>query len=179
MNLPNEITTIIFSFLPITDKRNLFRTSKQQSFLSSVLEKAVIAFHDMIQTAQYVASYRLKLDSLCKFTIELFYDNYPHLVPARYLDKTKCNLHYYPTLYFNIAARGQIELIKLLLPYDRTNISKFTNGAASTGNLTLLKWLRDNHCPKSLYACEYAAENGHMDCLKWLIDNGYNYNDKT
>ena len=47
-----------------------------------------------------------------------------------------------------------------------------TAKAASVGNLSLLKWLRDNGCHWDKKTCKNAAENGHLEVLKWLRENG-------
>ena len=39
--------------------------------------------------------------------------------------------------------------------------------AAYTGNLEMLKWLRDNECPWSASTCTFAAQNGNLEVLQW------------
>jgi hypothetical protein len=49
--------------------------------------------------------------------------------------------------------------------------------AAGSGNLELLQYCRDNGCPQGNWAYCYAAENGHVDILQWLFDGGYPWNE--
>ena len=44
--------------------------------------------------------------------------------------------------------------------------------AAGSGNLELVRWLRDEGCDWSVWACRFAAETGRLQVLQWLRANG-------
>lgn len=44
--------------------------------------------------------------------------------------------------------------------------------AAWNGNLSVLKWARENGCQWNSYICASAAHNGHLEVLKWGRENG-------
>ncbi len=53
------------------------------------------------------------------------------------------------------------------------------SSAASNGHLDILKWARKNGCYWNEYTCSNAASNGHLDCLKWVRENGCPWNSHT
>jgi hypothetical protein len=83
MNLSNDIFRVIFGNLPITDKRNLLRTCQEYAQQSELMEQATTEFFEMIDTTKYVIDYGTDLTTLCKFTIELVFDRYAHLIPKK------------------------------------------------------------------------------------------------
>lgn len=44
--------------------------------------------------------------------------------------------------------------------------------AAQTGNLEILKWLKENQYPWDNFTCKCAINNNHFELLKWMINNG-------
>ena len=44
--------------------------------------------------------------------------------------------------------------------------------AALNGYLYCLQWARENGCPWNEWTCSNAALNGHLDCLQWARENG-------
>ena len=51
--------------------------------------------------------------------------------------------------------------------------------AVASGNLVLVKWLRDEGCPWDEMACAWAAMLGHLKILKWLRANGCPWDAET
>ena len=59
-----------------------------------------------------------------------------------------------------------------LLPLNNLiNFSDITVISAEIGNLSLLKWAKENNCPWGT-TCSSAAFNGHLNCLKYARQNG-------
>lgn len=85
-------------------------------------------------------------------------------------------------LYVFAAGGGQIEFLKRLRETrERRHISDpFTcTAAAINGELTVLKWLRENGYPWDAHTCAFAAECGQLEVLKWLRENGCPWNEHT
>ena len=45
-------------------------------------------------------------------------------------------------------------------------------GAAISGNLELVRWLRGKGCPWNLWTCNLAVGSGHVEVLRWARENG-------
>ena len=45
-------------------------------------------------------------------------------------------------------------------------------GAAKSGNLGLVQWLRGEGCPWDWETCDRAVDNGHVEVLRWVRANG-------
>ena len=195
--LPKDITDIIFSILPITDKRNLIRCNQELN-----LKTNLMMLYEKQFMAQVCFFYKYHLPTnitkLERLTLEMIYDNYIHLIPDRYICNSNklCNnkfMHFYCVNLSNIPL---LEKLLILKPKYSTHVAY---GAAYSGNLELLKWARknanywkSNTCSDiryndnidalkwtqnngygwDSYIYMYAAENGHIDVLKWLYDNG-------
>ena len=109
MNISNDIVLVIFSNLPITDKRNLTRTCKR----SHKPIRPPTACHQRISQNDsrnriYLPLQNNILDSLCKFTIELLFDGYAHLIPKRYIIKQNDMLYKYEK--FILTVRDEVRL---------------------------------------------------------------------
>ncbi len=92
-----------------------------------------------------------------------------------------------------VAITGDLSLLQWTLDrYDPD--AKYCNGifkgtqklrdttfacAASSGNLELVKWLWNQGCPWSSYACARAAKAGHWRILRWLRDHGCPWDRRT
>ncbi len=50
--------------------------------------------------------------------------------------------------------------------------SGLLNSTVTSGNLEVVKWLRERGCPWNESACTYAVWNNHIDILKWLRQQG-------
>ena len=57
--------------------------------------------------------------------------------------------------------------------------TKFCEQIARSGNLELLKFLREHGCPWDSKTCSSAACNGHLECLKYAHENGCPWDEKT
>ena len=71
------------------------------------------------------------------------------------------------------AERGHLSTLKHL---HRQGLMRFTaevcaKGAGS-GNLELLKWMRENSCPWDKFTCSAAAHGGQLEVLQWARANG-------
>ena len=116
MNIPYDIVRVVFSDLPITDKRNLTRTCREHQTLIDMLRLAVEDFHDQIRKTGYAGLKKVSLSQLCKFTIELLFDGYAHLIPKRYIiEGNEVFYGQYGLIYFNSARRGKWTIVELLI----------------------------------------------------------------
>ena len=52
-------------------------------------------------------------------------------------------------------------------------------GAARSGHLEVLQWLRANGCPWDGWTCKYAAEGGHLEVLQWARKQGCAWDGNT
>jgi hypothetical protein len=69
-----------------------------------------------------------------------------------------------------VAAHGDIELLQLLRPIE--GWYRACSGAARTGRLDVLQWLRQNGAYWDEETCGLAAEFGHLELLKWAHSQG-------
>ena len=49
---------------------------------------------------------------------------------------------------------------------------KVMTGAARSGNLELVQWLRGEGCPWDKWVCSTAVVSGHAEVLRWARKNG-------
>ena len=176
--LIQDILRIIFEYCPITDKRNLIRTCKlcyKLSFLMSNVEKE---FQNMINSTGYLDQIKFtSFDNLLyKYTIELIYDGYAHLIPNRYVIPENRIMHYYD-IYYRIAKKGNIDMLNLMLkikdpPNLKANIKYIVKGAARGGHKSIIEWIIKKY-KVDCHATQYAAKGNHFELLKWLYKNGF------
>ena len=48
-----------------------------------------------------------------------------------------------------------------------------------SGNLELVKWLRNEGCPWDTIMCDYVVHHGHVKVLRWARENGAPWNAAT
>jgi len=113
---------------------------------------------------------------LYKYTIELIYDG--HNIPDKYVIVENRILHQYPKIYKIIAKTANLRLIKKMLRLNRNplgcnNCEYVFMGAAKTGNIKMLKWMRDNNYSDDRTATYYAAKGNQLETIKWLIDHDF------
>src|SRR5688500_13686801 len=113
-------------------------------------------------------------NSLYKYSMELLYDGYD--IPDKYIISENRVMHQFPKIYKRLAKRGDFNLIKKMLKLNRNNFihnnaSYVMRGAAKTGNITILKWMRQNNYPFDEFIAASAAQANQIETLKWLIDN--------
>jgi hypothetical protein len=204
-SIPQEIIQIIFSFLPISGKRRFIRTCHAYH---QDMEQSELEFQKKINDTKYFFGMRYTgfSNQLYKYTIELFYDNYP--IPNYFIIPENRVLHQYKKIYYKTAKRGDLDLIKKLLALNRnnyldSNIDWTCYGAAKVGNLAILrwmklhykfdsgvtayaargnqfnvlKWLRKYEAPWDFLTTAYAAKSGNIKMLKWCLDNGCKINE--
>ena len=77
-----DILQLIFNICPITDKRNLIKTCKTCHKLSILMPNIEKDFQKMINSTKYLDEIKFTSfdNSLYKYTIELVYDGYSHLI---------------------------------------------------------------------------------------------------
>jgi len=172
-SIPREITQIIFSFLPITSKRQFIRTCRTYSYDMTLSE---LEFQKMINSTKffYAGNYTGFYNPLYKFTIELFYDGAS--IPDHYVTPENRVLHQYKNIYYEAAQRGDLNLIKRLLALNRDNFLESNadwvcRGAAKVGNHSILEWMEKNYQLDS-FTTAYAAKGNQFHTLKWLRDRG-------
>ena len=187
--LPKELLLIILSLLPIPDKRNLIRCTKQLNKFKDKMEEDKKDFLKMINDTGYIGCAIINIDRLDdsilkyfkkqimfiilndleKYTLEYAYYGYANLIPERYIRNDNKILHRYP-LHFNSAKRNFIDLCNILV---NISPSKYiTSGAASGGNLELLKQLYQKGIKLRKNVCDQSIKNGHFEILKWARENG-------
>ena len=178
-----DILQLIFNFCHITDKRNLIKTCKTCHKLSMLMPNAEKDFQEMINSTKYLDEIKFTSfdNPLYKYTIELVYDGYSHLIPNRYVVPQNRILHYYYNVYYRIAKNGNLDMLKLMLqirnpPNLKDNIDWTVRGAARGGHKNILEWVMQKY--KINYrATEYAAKGNHFELLKWLYDKGIKLTD--
>ena len=147
MNTSNDIIRVIFGALPITDKRKFTRTCREYvAVLPVLMEQAAKNFYKMIRQTNYVSQCKINMKTLCKFTIELLFDGYAHLIPERYIIETNEMLYNYENIYFNSGRRKQVGVIELLMKCNKNYSKEIAKGLANGGHLKVLKWVRKKGC---------------------------------
>lgn len=80
----------------------------------------------------------------------------------------------------NAAKYGNLEILIYLINRKSTKYLSTSPilciEAASTEQLTILKWLREHNYPWNSDVPKEAALNGHLETLKWAIENECDYN---
>lgn len=103
------------------------------------------------------------------------------LIPSLYVNKnwntffkkvTASTIKNYTELLKASAEHGNRALLiwakTIGFPFNRYSSFPICEGAASGGQLEVLKWLKENDCPLGPSISPYAAFNGHLEVLKWL-----------
>ncbi len=178
-DLPNDLIFYIFNLIhKITDKRQFIRTCIRFNNLTKKLMKDVekqfiiknyknvIGNHDM-KNFNNVNSYFVE-----KFTFELMYDDYLHLMPMSYLTpKNKIIME-------ALAYRGDIKLLQKALDNScEITYDTFTN-AAENGHLETIKWLSEKYGDNrwgNRGLCYYACKNNCLHILEQLHCENYEF----
>jgi len=175
--LPREITDILFILLPITDKRNFLRCNREFNTKTKFMTLYENEF--MLKIKQFYHYLPSDLSKLEKYTIEIIFDNYEHLMPDKYICKQNKLCTEGPFMYFYCAANKHMKLLKKLLEFDRKYANYMTDGTAYAGHLAVLQWARQNGCEWDSWTCGYAAKNGHLEMLQWARQNGCDWDSFT
>ena len=78
------------------------------------------------------------------------------------------------------ALTGNLALVRWLREVKKFDWSQRTIGsAAHNGHLHIVKYCMEQKCPRSKNACACAAKSGHLDILKYLHENGAPWNSWT
>lgn len=85
-----------------------------------------------------------------------------------------CPLNEYT--FSGAATGGNLEMLKWLKEHNCPHNDNAYSRAVCKNNLEILKWLKDNDYPWDFWACHYAVSHGHLEILKWCIINGCPYN---
>lgn len=91
MDLPQDITNIIFSYLPISSKRQVIRTCKtlyKNPKMMIPIEKSF--FKEICSSSIYLIRCRTQQlfdNNLHKYTTEFIYDNNLNIMPLRYFNE--------------------------------------------------------------------------------------------
>jgi hypothetical protein len=167
--IPGEIIQIIFSLLPITDKRRFIRTCHTYHLDMTASE---LIFQKMINRTKYFYSgnYTGFYNPLFKYTIELFYDNYT--IPDHYIIPENRVLHQYKKIHYKTGQRGDLDFIKKLLSLSEKYADWISYGAAKGGHIVVLEWMNDEY-GFNAYITRYAAGYQNINILKWLRKAAY------
>jgi len=185
-DLPKELFLIIVSFLDVSSKFALSRTSKfyvrimkvhLTRNIFNVMNRYLIiqSRHTNLQPRIVINMTSIHLNAIC--------NGYENLTKWLITDPDKSRLS--DTLMFTYckqAARGGfIEIVKYLFKHvsandiperdialgvDRKHL--IMNAAVKGGCLDTVKWLRENGCSLNEQFCADAFQRGHIDILKWL-----------
>ena len=84
-------------------------------------------------------------------------------------------------IFCDKAARtGNLALVRWLREVKKFDWNDWTiNAAAEKGHLHIVTYCMEQKCPCSRLACACAAESGHLDVLKYLHENGVPWDYKT
>lgn len=193
--LPDDLIQVIFTFLPITGKRNFIRTC--QSYLQYGIHMPQIEkeFQTMIVETKFLCKHNYTgfYNPLYKYSLELIYDNYP--LPDKYIIPENRILWQYKKIYYHLGLTGNIDVLEKILKLNRLDkyINHVTHGAAFGGKMDVLiwlhyfdklvtayaikgnqfeifKWLVDGGCYVGTECVQYSARIGNMEFMKWLID---------
>jgi hypothetical protein len=135
-------------------------------------------FQAMIQKIKYLQRddhYSIFYHPLYKYTAELLYDGYTHLIPDRYITADNRILYQYPKIYKKLGQRNNIEFIMRLIDHgDVTNkiVDAFMYGAAEIGNIEILRLLKAKGFYFSEYLVAHASKGNQLETIKWLQQNG-------
>ena len=77
-------------------------------------------------------------------------------------------------IFCDQAARtGNLALVRWLREVKKFDWNVWTiNIAAENGHLHIVTYCMEQKCPRDKFACAYAAQSGHLDILKYLHENG-------
>ena len=78
------------------------------------------------------------------------------------------------------ARTGNLALVRWLREVKKFDWNEWTiNAAAKNGHLHIVKYCMEQKCPRNELACSSAAKSGHLDILKYLHENGVPWNSWT
>lgn len=167
---------IIFTYLPITIKRNFIRTCKPFHEYAIQMPKIEKEFQAMIVKTKffYTRNYTNFTNPLYKYSIELIYDNYP--IPDKYVIPENRIMHQYKKIYYQLAIRGNLDMLKKLLSLNRNNClgnnaDYAMEGASFSGNLEILKWMEKNGYKFNRFTVAYASKGNQFETLRWLFEH--------
>lgn len=182
-----DIGRIIFSLCPISDKRNLTRTCKNNYILAQYMRFYEKQLKKMINDSNML-DIRIRFtrfdNLLYKYTLELMYDNYYHLIPDRYFCQQNRIMFMYPRIYKRIAYSGNLIMLQKMLtiryvPDRNSNYEKISIGAALGNHLNILEYMINNGYNIDPDITSFAAARNHFELLKQLVDKGFRINCAT
>ena len=179
-SLPHELKEIILAILPMPDKRNLIRCTKELGGIN--IKCYEDEFIKMIPNTRFLCDNAPPISITTKieqYTLEMIYYGYDKLIPERYICNKNELLYKYYELYFYCAANNYVGIAKILINCNKSCTDQITYGAAYAGHLELLKWAHKNGCHCNSSTCAYAAKNGHLEILKWAHENGCSWDSMT
>lgn len=165
-----DVYGIVFGFLPITDKRSFLRTCIRFNKFSSQMPQIEAAFQSVADEAFFPQSHSNYHRLLCKYTIELVYDNRD--LPDKYIISDNDVLRRDYKILKTIGVRGDMSLITKLLATYPDNKKFIAQGAAKAGNTELLKKLCDMGCVMGWKIVLEISKAGQLETLKWLNARG-------
>ena len=83
--------------------------------------------------------------------------------------------------FFNLGAlTGNLALVRWLREVKKFDWSQRTiSSAAHNGHLHIVTYCMEQKCPRNKLACACAAKSGHLDILKYLHENGAPWDSRT
>ena len=179
IHFPSDIVRYIFLICPISDKRSFIRTCREFSSYTILMPEIEKEFQRMILETKFFYSHNFTgfSNPLYKYTIEIVYDNYDHLIPDKYIIPENRILHQYKKIYYRAGLRGNLSMIQRFLKlnknsYDANNADFAMRGAAESGSTHILKWMRHNNYKFNRWTSAHAVKGNQFVILKWLIKRG-------
>ena len=176
---PSDIIRYIFMICPISDKRSFIRTCKSFSSYAILMLEIEKEFQKMILETKFFYSHNFTgfSNPLYKYTIELVYDNYDHLIPDKYIIPENRILHQYKKIYYRAGLRGNLSMIQRFLKLDRNNYDADNadfamRGAAESGSVHILEWMELNNYKFNEWTSARAVKGNQFVTLKWLNKHG-------
>jgi len=78
------------------------------------------------------------------------------------------------------AVTGNLALVRWLRDVKKFDWNAWTiDEAAQYGHLHIAKYCTEQKCPRGSFACALAAKYGHLDILKYLHENGAPWDSRT
>jgi len=105
--VPREVIDVLFISLPITDKRNFLRCNRELNTKTKSMDLYENKF--MLNIKKFYHYLPSDLSKLEKYTIEIIYDNYEHLVSDKYICREDKLGTEHPFMYFYCAANKNME----------------------------------------------------------------------
>lgn len=105
------------------------------------------------------------------------------IIDRKEIDSFLCNEKYRPTFVNNLcdyaAFSGNLELLKFLKEKNYPLRFLTYEQAALGGHVHILEWLKEHNCEKGFRTYIYAMMNGNIKILEWLKQNNHTFDSRS